>query len=186
MSRDLAQQIECHLQAPVFELLGSTETLSFASRQATHCEYWQPYAGIKLSLKDTSFYLSGGHVFTELRLDDQFEISPNGSFKLLGRASDLIKIAGKRASLNELNQHLSQIEGVDDGVFFASKNERLSAIVVSSLSKQQIINALKANIDEVFLPRSLYTVSSLPRNTLGKLIKLELEQLIQTQQNARK
>jgi len=84
-----------------------------------------------------------------------------------------------------LNHYLNQIEGVEDAVFFSSKNERLSAIVVSQLAKQDISNALRHLIDEVFLPRTIYYTLAIPRNSLGKLIKTELDQLIQTQQRAR-
>ncbi len=186
LSSALAKQIENALQSPVFEVFGSTETLSFASRQTSQSEQWQLYNSIQLKQKEGEFILQGGHIKQAQRLDDQFTLYPNGGFSLLGRHSDLIKIAGKRASLNALNHTLNQIEGIEDAVFFSSKNERLSAIVVSQLAKQDITNALRLLIDEVFLPRTIYYASALPRNRLGKLIKTELDQLIQTQQRVSK
>jgi len=62
----------------------------------------------------------------------------------------------------------------------------LSALVVSQLPRQAIIKHLKQSIDEVFMPRVIYSVVALPRNELGKIIKSDLEQLIRTQQLARK
>lgn len=186
MEQYLAKQIEQNLQAPVFELFGSTETLSFASRQPTQTKQWKPYSGIQLTKKQGQYVLQGGHISQPLVLDDHFEINEQGFFTLLGRSSDLIKIAGKRASISELNQILTNISGIQDGVFFSSKNERLSALVVSPLSKQAIISHLKQSIDAVFLPRTIYSVPALPRNDMGKLIKIDLEQLIRTQQLARK
>jgi len=182
MDSTLAQHIEKNLNAPLFELFGSTETLSFASRQVKKSAYWQPYETIQLTQSNEQFILQGGHILNPIILDDTFEINNKGNFSLLGRSSDLIKIAGKRASLLDLNQQLTDIAGIEDGVFFFSKNERLSALVVSKLSKKIITQHLRLAIDEVFLPRALYTVFSLPRNKLGKLLKTELEQLIQTQQ----
>ncbi|MDF1582934.1 MAG: AMP-binding protein [Methyloprofundus sp.] len=177
-----AQQIEQKLQTPLYELLGSTETLSFASRQASKSNKWQPYTTIQLTQENDHFVLQGGHIIKPLRLDDTFEIHDKDSFSLLGRSADLIKIAGKRASLHELNQQLTSISGIEDGVFFFAKNERLSALVVSKLAKKIIIKHLRQAIDEVFLPRAIYSVFTLPRNNMGKLLKTELEQLIQTQQ----
>lgn len=185
LSSELAEQIEATLQSPVFEVFGSTETLSFASRHTSQSEQWQLYKSIQLKQEEGQFILQGGHIKQTQPLDDQFTLYPNGYFSLLGRNSDLIKIAGKRASLNALNHYLNQIEGVEDAVFFSSKNERLSAIVVSQLAKQDISNALRHLIDEVFLPRTIYYTLAIPRNSLGKLIKTELDQLIQTQQRAR-
>jgi len=177
----LAQQIEQNLQTPLFELFGSTETLSFASRQASKSQKWQPYASIQLTQNDNQFVLQGGHIIKPRALDDTFEIDDKGNFSLLGRSADLIKIAGKRASLHDLNQQLTNISGIEDGVFFFSKNERLSALVVSKLPKKTIISRLRLAIDEVFLPRAIYTVFTLPRNNMGKLLKTELEHLIRTQ-----
>ncbi|NOQ14578.1 MAG: AMP-binding protein [Methyloprofundus sp.] len=186
MSRDLAKQIEQKLQAPVFELFGSTETLSFATRRATISEQWRPYATIQLAQKQGQFILQGGHIAKPQILDDNFTIDKQGLFTLLGRSADTIKIAGKRASLSDLNQRLTSIKGIEDGVFFPSNNERLSALVVSQLPKQTIIQHLKQSIDEVFMPRAIYAVSALPRNTMGKLIKTELDQLIRTYHLVRK
>jgi acyl-coenzyme A synthetase/AMP-(fatty) acid ligase len=176
----LAEQIEQKLHAPVFELFGSTETLSFASRRATLSEKWQPYATIQLK-QQQQFVLQGGHIAKAQVLDDNFDIDSKGFFTLLGRSADLIKIAGKRTSLNDLNNQLTSIKGIEDGVFFCSKNERLSALVVSQLPRQTIIQHLKQAIDEVFLPRAIYSVTAIPRNEMGKINKTELEQLIGTQ-----
>ena len=186
MSRKLAAQIEDQLQAPVFELFGSTETLSFASRRATQSEQWLPYATIYLIQKQQQFILQGGHIAKALVLDDNFTIDHQGLFTLQGRSADLIKIAGKRASLSELNHYITAIDGIEDGVFFPSNNERLSALVVSQLPKQTIIRHLKHSIDAVFIPRAIYPVPALPRNEMGKLIKTELDQLIRTYTLARK
>lgn len=186
LSRELAMQIEHQLQAPVYELLGSTETLSFATRRVTKSEQWQAYDTIQLTMKQQQFFLQGGHIAKPIVLDDNFTIDNRGFFTLLGRSVDLIKIAGKRASLSELNHRLTSIKGIEDGVFFPGNNERLSALVVSQLSRQAIIQHLKQSIDPVFLPRAIYPVSALPRNELGKLIKTELDQLIRTQQLVRK
>ncbi len=186
MNRELAEQIEDKLQAPVLELFGSTETLSFASRRATISEHWQPYKTIQLTKKQQQFIVQGGHIAQAQVLDDNFIIDDKGLFTLQGRSTDLIKIAGKRASLTELNHTLNSIKGIEDGAFFPSNNERLSALVVSQLPKQTIIQHLKQSIDEVFIPRAIYSVPALPRNELGKLIKAELDQLIRTCQLVRK
>jgi len=186
MSKELAEQIEHQLQAPVFELFGSTETLSFATRRATNSEQWQTYDTIQLTKKQQQFILQGGHIAKPQVLDDNFSIDEQGLFTLLGRATDTIKIAGKRASLSDLNYRLTSIKGIEDGVFFPSNNERLSALVVSQLPRQTIIQQLKQSIDEVFMPRAIYTVPTLPRNHMGKLIKTELDQLIRTYHLARK
>jgi acyl-coenzyme A synthetase/AMP-(fatty) acid ligase len=123
--------------------------------------------------------ISGGHILNPVKLDDRFLLHDDQSFSVLGRSDDLIKIAGKRASLAELNLILNHIDGIDDGLFFHFRNERLSAIVVSNLPKKTILTELKQSIDAVFLPRMIYYVPSVPRNRMGKINQTELQDMIQ-------
>ncbi len=91
-------------------------------------------------------------------------------------------MSGKRSSLAELNRRLKNIEGVDDGFCFiqetAANESRLAAVVVSRLDRHGIREGLRPYVDEVFLPRKIYFVDRLPRNTLGKLAKSEMEKLL--------
>ena len=97
-----------------------------------------------------------------------------------------MNIAGCRVSLDDLNYRLNEIEGVRDGVFFMpeeveSQVTRLVAFVVApGKTAQEILEALRSHIDPVFIPRPLYFVDSLPRNSTGKLPKEVLEQLLTT------
>lgn len=61
--------------------------------------------------------------------------------------------------------------------------QRLTAFVVApSLSREQLLSALRERIDPVFLPRPLYFVDTLPRNSTSKLSRaalLDLERTLQ-------
>jgi acyl-coenzyme A synthetase/AMP-(fatty) acid ligase len=108
-------------------------------------------------------------------LADVLEFDPDGGFRLLGRNRDLLKVAGKRASLGDLNAKLNGIPGVVEGVFVAPDGEgpevaRLAAIAVApTLDRATLLHALRRLIDPAFLPRPLVLVESLPRNEAGKL-----------------
>ncbi len=178
LSLKLAQQVEDCFNAPLYEIFGSTETLSYASRRITNNPKWQPYQGITIRQQAKQFLISGGHLEKPVLLNDQFQLEENGQFNVIGRSTDLIKIAGKRASLLQLNTLLLNIKEVEDGIFFTTGKERLGAFVVSQLTKKQILDVLKQSIDPVFLPRPLYFVKQLPRNEVGKLVQSQLEPLI--------
>ncbi len=106
---------------------------------------------------------------------------PGRRFRLRGRNNDLLEIAGKRASLGDLTRRLLAIPGVDDAVIFQLDAEagtgvrRLAALAVApQRSEAEILAALRASIDPVFLPRPLRLVEALPRNATGKLPRAEL------------
>src|SRR3546814_16319351 len=70
-------------------------------------------------------------------LQDQLELHDDEHFSLLGRNSDLLKVAGKRASLADLTQRLLAIPGVDDAVIFNAadgESARLAALEIGRAS----------------------------------------------------
>jgi acyl-coenzyme A synthetase/AMP-(fatty) acid ligase len=183
LSEKLAQETYTQLGISPYEIYGSTETLSFASREPLRESLWQPYQNIRLGLNECGqARLESPHLAVSTVLQDSFKISANGQFALQGRDLDLIKIGGKRASLAELNRRLNDIEGVADGFCYMLHDEqgdgRLAAVVVSQLDKQTIRKALQAYLDEVFLPRKIHYVSAIPRNAVGKLTKAEMDSIL--------
>lgn len=183
LSEKLARETDSVLGQSPREIYGSTETLSFASREILRESLWQPYASIRLIQDETGLtYLESPHLQAPVLLQDTFRIEAGGRFAVLGRDIDMVKIGGKRASLAELNRRLKDIAGVEDGFCFVQEGgpskDRLVAVVVSRLDKQCIWEGLQPYVDNVFLPRKIYFVGSLPRNEAGKLPKAEMEKLL--------
>ncbi len=183
LSEKLAGEIKASLGQSPREIYGSTETLSFASRETLHENLWRPYPGCRL-LHDENGQtsLASAHLPEPVPLQDSVQSQDDGRFAILGRHQDMVKIGGKRASLTELNRRLKDIDGVADGFCFiqtGGTNEgRLAAVVVSHLDKQAIRQGLQPYVDEVFLPRKIHFVAVIPRNETGKLVKDELEKLV--------
>lgn len=183
LSASLAAEAEAQMQTRVFEIYGSTETGSVANRRTVSDPAWQLYRGMSIHPHDDGCRIEGGHLSDPVLLNDRVSVDSHNRFRLLGRDSDMVKIAGKRASLGDLNHQLLNIPGVIDGVFLPpAENDaqrRLSALVVApSLSKKEILDALSRSLDAVFLPRPLQLVESLPRNATGKLSKAKLQSLL--------
>jgi acyl-coenzyme A synthetase/AMP-(fatty) acid ligase len=97
----------------------------------------------------------------------------DGGFELNGRDTDLVKVAGKRTSLQALTAILREIDGVIDGAFIdgaAIGQRRLAALVVAPrLSSETLRSALARRIDAAFLPRPILLLEVLPRDAHGKL-----------------
>ena len=185
MPLELARSVEQQLQTTLYEIYGASEYGSVATRRTVEQTVWKLYEGMTILFKNGNTYLQGPQFKNDIAVHDIVEIKDAAHFELVGRDSDLIKIAGKRISLTDLNQKLWDIEGVVDGVFFAPQdggklNARLTAFVVApGLSKDQVLTALKKHIEPAFLPRPLIMVAELPRNATGKLPQKELQNLLE-------
>lgn len=185
LSRASAEGIERYFSTKVKEVYGSSETGMIATRETASSDYWQLLNHMKLSVTTEGALVSGGHLLSPVMITDKLEVINEIEFRFLGRNADLIKVAGKRTSINYLNQLVMQIDGVSDACFFMPDNGdeeqkimRLCLFVVSSNhSKSILITQLKQKIDAVFLPRPIIFVEKLPRNETGKLPRLALEQL---------
>jgi acyl-coenzyme A synthetase/AMP-(fatty) acid ligase len=175
---NLAREVESRYGAPVLEIYGSTETGQMASRRTALQDHWRLWPGVRLTLSEGRCSAHGGHIEQPTALADVLEPLDDERFLLHGRTADLVNIAGKRSSLAYLNHQLNAIPGVIDGAFFVRDDTeaslagvaRLAALVVAPrLDAACIIQALRARIDPVFLPRPLLLVEQLPRNATGKL-----------------
>jgi acyl-coenzyme A synthetase/AMP-(fatty) acid ligase len=179
LSPQLARQTESRLGSRLIEIYGCTESGQVAARRTTATDVWTTLAGLSVEAQPSDdgerFVVSGGHVLEPTPLADQLELLDGQHFRLLGRANDLIHVAGKRCSLAHLNFHLNRIDGVDDGVFWlpdgvADGVVRLVAFVVApTLSARQIIAALRPRVESAFLPRRVVHVEALPRQATGKI-----------------
>jgi len=186
MPNELAHNVESAFSTRLLEIYGATEVGSIASRRTLDGNLWHIFDDMKIIHEDGSANVDGPQLASPTRLNDTVKLYENNYFELLGRNNDLINIAGKRMSLTDLNIKLTEINGVQDGVYFVPEDNdekiavRLTALVIApDLSTKNILDELKKHIDPVFLPRPLIKVYDLPRNELGKLPRERLLKLIE-------
>ena len=185
LSRELARDAEQRFGCELRELFGSTETCVIAQRRTATDASWAPYPGVHLQPAADGALVSGPHLTAPVALADRIEVDGDGHFRLLGRQADLLEIAGKRASLGDLNRRLLSIPGVLDGAMLQLDPagpggiRRIAAVVVApQLDDHALLAALRALVDPVFLPRPLLRVAALPRNETGKLTRAALLALL--------
>jgi acyl-coenzyme A synthetase/AMP-(fatty) acid ligase len=167
----LANELAATFDAQVVDVFGCSESGIIAARPRG-AELWTLAEAFTLDSSAAGTLIKAEHLDAPVPLPDIVELTGAGQFRWLGRGQDMVNIAGKRGSLLNLNQRLAEIPGVDDGVIFLPSESatRLAALVVSdALQPSDILSALRAAVDPVFLPRPLYMVNKLPRSASSKL-----------------
>ena len=180
LNEEVAHQIEAVLNTDVKEVYGCSEVGAIATRHMSRDLNWSLLPDYTLNVDDGTALFNAPKILEPVSLPDKLEILSDGYFQLVGRASDMIKIGGKRGSLADITARIMSLSGVDDAVVFRSEHkdnqrERLAALVVApGLTSEQLREALLHEVDPVFLPRPLCVVPVLPYNSTGKLTKADL------------
>ena len=107
-----------------------------------------------------------------------------GYLRLVGRAKDLIITGGLNVYPKEIEERIDGMDGVVEtaviGVPDADFGECVIAVVVAqpghALTEAAIIAALKADIASFKVPKRVHFVEDLPRNAMGKVLKVELRE----------
>lgn len=198
LPQDIAQALGQQHGQPVTEVYGSSETGGIAWRCQQHGDSaWSPLPGIRLSHQGSDTTLHSPHLPDDLPypLDDQIMIADDGRFTLGPRKDSIVKIEGKRLSLNTLRSALKSAELVDEADVIELPDQRLGAIVVLSPHGQQCLadqgrraltlalrDYLAPRIEAVGLPRRWRFVASLPETAQGKRPLAQLQALFTSSQ----
>jgi acyl-coenzyme A synthetase/AMP-(fatty) acid ligase len=180
----LARHVESRLGAPLLEMFGATETFVFADRRTARQQEWRLYDGVEIHPDSGSTRVSAAWFARAQQLQDVLEPRGARGFTLLGRNSDLVEVAGKRASLADITRRLCAIAGVEDAVAFQPEAgsgavNRVAAVVVSrGADARQIAEQLAQTLDAVFVPRPLVLVPRIPRDHVGKVSRAQLLELV--------
>lgn len=189
------------LQAPVKEIYGSSETGALAWRcqhSAEQAALWQALAHVELSPAEDS---SLNVFFTEdkrhINLADQVSFYNDGRFDLQGRIDQIVKVEGKRVSLNEMNSLLQACEWVEQAQALPLERHRCEMVAVIILSaagnellqqsgRKRLIDLLKKQLSDHFeaivIPRRWRFVTAFPVNSQGKLPRQNLAALFEKEQ----
>ena len=120
--------------------------------------------------------------FTEdgyFKTGDVGKFDDKGYLSIVGRSKDLIISGGYNVYPKEIESVIDEMEGVVEsavvGVPHPDFGEAVTAVVVAapgaSLSEADIVGALKSKIANFKVPKRVFFVPELPRNTMGKVQK---------------
>lgn len=103
----------------------------------------------------------------------------DGYLSIVGRSKDLIISGGYNVYPKEIESEIDTLPGVMEsaviGIPHADFGEAVTAVIVLKkdevLSEENVISALKNRIANFKVPKQVYFVTELPRNTMGKVQK---------------
>ena len=138
-------------------------------------EYWNNPEVTSLSFSKDGWFRTGDIASTE-----------KGIYKIWGRASqDIIKTGGEKVSANEIQYVLRTHPEIQECAVVGIKDEKwgesVSAVIVlrkgSSLDRIKLRKWAKTKLINYKVPQKILIVESLPRNTMGKIIKPKIKEM---------
>lgn len=118
----------------------------------------------------------GGGLFVP---DDLLKKTGNG-FRIVGRTSDVINVAGKKVNPTEVEAYLLRFGGVRQAVVFGRasvlRNEEVAACVVASsgVSEAELLEFCRRELSGWQVPKRVFIVDAIPVNERGKINRHEL------------
>jgi acyl-coenzyme A synthetase/AMP-(fatty) acid ligase len=192
-----AHAVAAGLGRPPVEVLGSTETGGIAWREQTPAiddVPWTPFACVRVARDEESGILRVSSPLVSIATGDAgfatgdlIELSPDGRFRLGGRANQVVKVGEKRVDLAYMSSQLRSHEWVDEAALTTIEHDteqRVAAVLVASQrgrdvlrtrGRRAFIHELRASLsdrwDPVVHPRHWRFVESLPENEQGKVTR---------------
>ncbi|HWX61742.1 malonyl-CoA synthase [Bradyrhizobium sp.] len=131
--------------------------------------YWRMPEKTKSEFRDDGFFITG----------DLGKIDDKGYVHILGRGKDLVISGGFNVYPKEIESEIDAMPGVLEsaviGVPHADFGEGVTAVVVchpdAGVSETSILKGLDGRLAKFKMPKRVFIVDELPRNTMGKVQK---------------
>lgn len=131
--------------------------------------YWRMPEKTRSEFRDDGFFITG----------DLGKIDDKGYVHILGRGKDLVISGGFNVYPKEIETEIDAMPGVVEsaviGVPHADFGEGVTAVVVrhpdADVSEASVLKALDGRLAKFKMPKRVFIVADLPRNTMGKVQK---------------
>ena len=104
----------------------------------------------------------------------------DSGFKIVGRISDVINVAGKKVNPSEVEAQLLQFAGVREAIVFGRKsslrNQEVAACVVAApgVCESELLTFCRTRLSAWQVPKQIFLLDQMPVNERGKTSRREL------------
>jgi len=175
----------------ITEIYGSTETGGIASRCISdNTDRWKVFDVVSWKLKDSRLRVKSDFTSPEMEKDsegfcltgDEAREEKENSFVLLGRADGVVKVAGKRVDLLDVQNKIKTLPTVSDAFVLALPSDRgrenvIAAVVACDLTETHLKKLLMDMLEPYAVPRHVKIVSSITRTATGKIDRRRIENI---------
>ena len=174
------------------EIYGSTEAGAMAFRRRSENELWTRLSVVSLKVDENgSIECCSGYTGDNIwiHVGDVVNMKNENEFELLGREDSIVKIEGKRISVQQIDRQILQDKHFKDSYTIYCKSEKreyvVSFVVLNGSNnnieemKKYTIEYLKGYFETVVLPKKIYFVDSIPRSEIGKVDRKALDSIMQ-------
>lgn len=186
-----AKEFKEKFNTDIMQIFGSTETGGIAYK-LNDANLWTPMPEVKIETNENNeLKVISPFVSTTLYENEFKDINgimqtfdyiekENEKFKLVGRSSQILKIAGKRYSTIQIENILEEVEEINKALVFVTSNEdslreeRLDITIESSkeFSSKEIKKILQNRLSNLKFSLSLKYVDKIPTSSVGKKLRV--------------
>ncbi len=175
----------------ITEIYGSTETGGIATRCiGEYTDRWKVFDVVLWKLADGRLSVKSDFASLEMERDadgfcitgDEAREEQDNRFVLLGRADGIVKVAGKRVDLLDIQNKIKTLPTVNDVVVLSLPTEKgreneVAAVIACDLTETHVKKLLMDMLEPYAVPRRVKIVSSITRSATGKIERRRIEQL---------
>ncbi len=191
LDNDICNNFRNKYNTNVMQLFGSTETGGIAYK-LNDSELWTPMNKVDISVNSETQMIVLSPFVSKCLYQDEFKNidgimetfdyieKVDSQFRLIGRSSKILKIAGKRYSTIEIENILEDIDSISKAVVFVSrdKNSLRGETLDITLETKDIFSSLdikkilKSKISNLKFSIVLTIIEKLQTNQIGKILKV--------------
>ena len=174
------------------EIYGSTEGGGMAYRKKSEKDLWTRLKIVKLKVNENgSLFCSSGYTGEGfwVHVGDVVDMKNENEFELLGREDSIVKIEGKRISVQQIDRQILQDKNFIDSYTIYCKSDKreyaASFIVLKDANankdnmRKYIKDYLKGYFEKIVIPKKIYFIERIPRNELGKIERKKLDEIME-------